>query len=290
MSLSGGPSVLNTRAAHQAAELSALLVAAGFEAVEAPAIQVVPAWSTARMADVAAGLRAGRYGWAVLPSPNVVELLVRALAPHGGAALLGAARLLCGPGTAQRLAAHGLQPARTLARFSADAALAQLLQAGVGGDDSSAVLLPRAAEGLDAVAAGLQARGTAIEEVVLYRTDPATPASLAPVAEMLARDALAAATFTSPSSVRGLLDGLQAIGHPATALLERVPLVCIGATTASAARHAGLPVAAVADETSLASLVAAVRTVVDARHPAEAGASPGRARPRAGAALVEVDR
>lgn len=288
--LVGGPRVLNTRAAHQSVGLSTLLRAAGFEPIEAPAIRVVPGWSNSRIAEVAAGLRAGHYGWAVLPSPNVVDCLVQALAPYGGAALLHSARLLGGTGTAQRLIRHGLEPALTLARFSAEAALAALRELAPGPVEGSIVLLPRAVDGRDALAIGLRSRGTAIEEVMLYRTEPAAPATLLPVAGMLARDALAAVTLTSPSSVRGLVDGLRAVGCQPTELLPRVPLVCIGGTTAGAVRSSGLPVAAVADETSLASLVEAVRSVVDTRGPS--GSAPHRrgAGARPGAPLAGVNR
>ena len=77
----------------------------------------------------------------------------------------------------------------------------------------------------------------------------------------LRRD-VAAVTFCSPSAVNATIAGMG------RNRLSGMRVVCLGETTAAAARQAGVQVAAVAHQTSLESLVAAVRLVV----PGEAAA------------------
>ena len=103
--------VLNTHPRDQAAVLSRLLAAAGFEVLEAATIETVPAWDPAELEAIRGDLADGAYEWVVLPSQNAGRLLMDEL-KH--------ARVVCGAGSAQAL---GVTPALTLGRFSASAAL-----------------------------------------------------------------------------------------------------------------------------------------------------------------------
>ena len=253
------PRVLNTRARDQAAELSELLRAAGFEPVEAPSIEIAPAWDSAALAPIRAALRAGAYAWVVLPSQNAGRYLLEGLAALGGGPtdlIQAGARVVCGTATAEAL---GLVPARSLERFSAAAALEFLRDAVTPGDR---VLVPRAAEGRDELVDGLSQLGVRVDAPVCYRTRSVDPTQLAEAARLLREGAIAAVTFASPSAVRGLVDGL---GSEAESWLQRPAIVCIGETTAEAARLVGLHVDGVADRTSLASLVEAVARALAAR-------------------------
>jgi uroporphyrinogen-III synthase len=221
--------VLNTRPREQAAELSALLREAGYTPIEVPAIETVPAWKADELAVILQRLRADEYAWAVFASRNAVRFFLEGLAAVGGSANdLRRLKLLTGTGTAEELRVHGLAPSRTLARFSARAALACL-------QPSDPVLVPRAAEGRDELIAGL----AHADAPVCYRTQPLAQTRLPEAAAVI---------FTSPSAVHAL------VGH----LPAGAAIVCLGTTTAEAVRDAGLRVDGVAERTDLPSLVEAV--------------------------------
>lgn len=229
------PVVLNTRPRDQAAELSDLLRQAGYTPVEVPAIESVAAWNADELSEVLQRLRSGRYSWAVFASRNAVRFFLEGLSAMGGSADdVLSLKLLAGTGTAEALHAHGLVATRTLERFSAAAAL------GVLQHESGTVLVPRAAEGRDELVTGL----AKVDAPVCYRTQA--------LAQRTLPDA-AAVVFTSPSAVHALVDHLPA----------GAAIVCLGMTTAEAARSAGLRVDRVAERTDLPSLVDAVTAALE---------------------------
>jgi len=227
--------VLNTRPREQAAELSALLRAAGFEPVEAPAIEIQPAWEPAELQRVSADLRGGLYAWLVLQSANAAASLP-----------LEHVNVLCGEATARAL---GAPVAQTLARFSATAAveaLRPLLR------PADCVLVPRAADGREELIDGLAELDVRVDAPIAYRTVAASASQLAAL-----RDApVDGVTFCSPSAVRALL---AALGGDWVAARR---VVCLGETTAATARESRLRVDATAAETSMHSLVQAVASVL----------------------------
>lgn len=226
------PVVLNTRPREQAAQLTQLLEAAGFLVVEAPAIAIVSAWSDSDLEGVRRDLGLGSYAWVVLPSQNAGRELVGALAN---------ASVLCGAPTAQAL---GIQPSVALEQFSAAAALEVLRQRV---SPCERVLVPRAAEGRDELLAGLAALGVSVDAPVAYRT-----VAVEDAAERLLRGGIDVVTLCSPSAVHST----------AAAIPPQTAVVCLGETTATAARQAGLRVDAVASSTTMAALVDAVRLVL----------------------------
>jgi uroporphyrinogen-III synthase len=231
--------VLNTRPKDQAAELSRLLVEAGFEVVDAPAIDIVPAWDAAELGAVRLALLNGDFDWVVLPSVNAGRDLV---------AELRSTRVACGVATARALA---IRAEVKLERFSAAYALKALepvLRRG------QRVLVPRAAEGREEMLRGLRALGADVAAPVAYRT----------VSTGAASDALRAGnvdvvTLCSPSAVTSIVGGSGA------QRLDATRVVCLGETTAAAARDAGLPVHAVAQTSTMSSLVSAVQTALGRR-------------------------
>lgn len=230
------PVVLNTRPRDQTAQLSRLLTEAGFESVEAPAIEVVPAWSFAELENARRQLRAGAFDWVVLPSQNAGDFL-----RHD----LSTVRVLCGAATAQALK---LTSARVLVRFSAAAALAALKPVL---KPAQRVLVPHAAEGRDELVDGLKALGADVQALVAYRSEAVPDA-----ATRLTEGGIDVVTVCSPSAVSSLLPALSA---------HQPLLVCLGETTADAARQAGLRVDGVAEQTTMAALVQAVRAAFDTR-------------------------
>jgi uroporphyrinogen III methyltransferase / synthase len=228
--------VLNTRPRSQAAELSLLLTRAGFEAVEAPAIDTAAAWDADELAAVRQSLRDAEYDWVVLASQNAGLMLQ---------ADLGQARLICGAATA---AALSLTAEIALERFSASAALEVLEGRVVPGQR---VLAPRAADGRDELVDGLNRLGVNVHAPIAYRTLAVDAA-----ARRLRAGGIDVVTACSPSALASLL---AAAG---LAQLQSSTLVCLGDTTAAAARAAGLRIDAVAESTSMAALVAAVEAAV----------------------------
>jgi uroporphyrinogen-III synthase len=224
--------VLNTRPREQAAELSRLLSQAGFDVVEAPAIDIVPAWRPAELDSVREELSKAAFDWVVLASQN---------AAHGLEDQLSGASVVCGTSTAHALR---LTPRLTLDRFSAAAALAALRPVVRSGQR---VLVPRAAEGRDELIDGLLALSVEVTAPIAYNT-----AFVAASAQRLREGGVDVLTVCSPSAVRSLASAVDA---------ESI-LVCLGETTAEAARLAGLRVDAVAQRTTMAALVEAVKVAL----------------------------
>ena len=114
------------------------------------------------------------------------------------------------------------------------------------------VLLPSADIGRDALAHGLAAMGANVERVTAYRTAPSQ--GMADRAQKALQSGIDAVTFTSSSTVRNLVDMLNG----SKALLQNLPLICIGPTTAATAKELGLKVDLVAQEHTVEGLVSAV--------------------------------
>jgi uroporphyrinogen III methyltransferase/synthase len=228
--------VLNTRPREQAAKLSRLLRDAGYAPVELPAVSFEAAWQRDDIATVLQRLRERAYAWLILPSANAGRYLIEGLVAQGFAAAdLSGVPTLSGLATADAL---GLQPRIGLPTFSAAAALQALrptLRAG------QRVLMPHAEAGRDELSTGLEAAGVQVDAPVCYRTVP-TRVEDVPEVDVV--------TLCSPSAVDAL--PLPAGTH----------VVCLGTTTAAAAQARGLHVAAVAEHTSMASLVEAVRVAL----------------------------
>lgn len=114
------------------------------------------------------------------------------------------------------------------------------------------VLLPQSDIARAETGAALRKAGAAVHEVVVYRTAWAPP-----TAEMLRTldEGVDVVTFTSPSTVRGLL---EAGGATAERVLRTSVIACIGPVTAEAVRSLGLPVLVEPAEHSTAALVDAL--------------------------------
>ena len=226
------PVVLNTRPREQAAELSHLLESAGYLVAEAPAIAVVSTWASSDLERVRRELATGGYTWVVLASQNAGTELV---------AELRGTQIVCGAATARAL---GLDAAISLEQFSASTAL-EALRPLLSPRDR--VLIPRAADGRNELLVGLAGLGVSVDAPFAYRTVPVQDA-----AERIRGGGIDVVTLCSPSAVRSV----------ATAITPRMAVVCIGQTTAAAARAAGLRVDAVAGTTAMTSMVDAVRLVL----------------------------
>ena len=193
----------------------------GAEASVVPLIAIEPT------EDVAAFRRlveSGDHDWIVFTSANAVRV-VGALLPQARARFAAV-----GPATAASLRELGLEPAFVPERFAAEE-----IAGGLGPLEGARVLLPQSEISEPLLADELRARGAAVDVVDAYGT-----VALEPTGEELARLRLAdAILLASGSAARSLASAL--VPH------ERTLVVCIGPSTAEAARAAGLRVDLVAE-------------------------------------------
>lgn len=231
--------VVVTRSRGGEDSLAERLRALGAVVREVPSIVFAP---SADPGPLDAALRAvDRFDWAVFASATAVERTVERMRALGlDPAALGRLRLAAvGPATADRLARE-VRRADLVPEDARGEALAAALGPSVRG---RRVLLPRPAEGRPELLAGLLAAGAEVAAVEAYRTLPAPPARIAPLADWIEAGEVDAVAFASPSAVKAVVAGLGARAGS----LRRVLLGAIGPTTAEAIREAGLEAGVVPD-------------------------------------------
>jgi uroporphyrinogen III methyltransferase/synthase len=228
-----GTTVTVTRARAQASGLARDLRALGAAVVEAPVIRTEPL--DAELPDVRA------YDLLVLTSPNGVDQLLRRV--RDARALAGPDIAVVGPGTADALRAHGIEP-----DVVPDRAVGEALAAALAGRSYTRALVAGAAQGRDVVPDALSAGGTEVHVFALYRT---VPEPLAPREReaALSSDWL---TFASGSAVRFF--------HEAAGTLDGPRLASIGPITSAALRELGREPDVEASDHTPAGLVAALVT------------------------------
>ncbi len=239
-----GRRIIVTRSEDQADGLAESLVALGAEPLRVPSIRSVAARDPEALRRAVAALDGAR--WVGATSPSGVRWgwpAVQSAWPDGLPAGVGVA--VVGPGTAEALAAVGVGAAFQPSEASGDAFAAELPLA-----TGDRVVLLRSDLARRAIADDLRARGADVTDAVAYHT--ITEADPAAVARAL--DAQPdAVTFTSPSTVRGFLAGVD---DPAR--LDGIALVPIGPVTARAVTDAGLPVATIPSEYTIPGVLDAL--------------------------------
>jgi len=128
-----GARVLVTRTKGQAEELSQLLLDAGADVYEVPAIEIVPAIDRP---EVDAALdKLGEADWVVLTSANGVRLLMEALLRRGGDIrdLAGKKLAAIGPATAAKIEEMGIRVDLVPPEYKAEGLAASLGEEGVKG-------------------------------------------------------------------------------------------------------------------------------------------------------------
>ena len=258
-----GERVLITRPVDQAGPLVRAVIAAGAEAVVAPAISILPVDPpTPEMEAALAAVASGGGDWLLFTSANAVEAVIPRLDPAMRATLrIGA----IGTATAAALRQRGVVPTMQ-ARMSSAAGLAEEI-AGLG-IVGATVVVPQGNLARPELADRLRELGANVMPVVVYRTEVATKPDRR-LQDQLAQQPVSAVTLTSPSAVAGL----HALLGGSWERLHGARTVCVGETTAAAAEDAGLAVAAIAPEAGVDGLMSAIRSV---RHAAIAGAREGR--------------
>lgn len=236
-----GRRIVVTRAADQAAPLLDRLRALGADPLLASAIQILPPEDPQPLHESIGTLAS--FDWLVLTSANAARSVL-ALAP-----------VTSWP-SGLRVAAVG----RSTARFLEDAGASAIFLPTQGIAESLArelpmaagarVLWPRGDLAQSVLADGLSARGASVSTPIAYRTVAAV--ALLALADALRDGRVDALTFTSASTVRHVVEGLELAGLSLPQLLASaeagaIIVVCLGPVTAAAARECGLAVTTVAE-------------------------------------------
>jgi len=252
--------VLVTRAPAPASTLCRALEEAGAKPVLVPMIRSVP-----EPAPPALGAALASADFVVFTSANGVRALAAQLASAGLAPGALAARAVCvGPATAAAASAAGFAVLPLAAPAGDAAALLAALRASLP-LAGRRFFWPRAAGAGDALARGLREAGAGVDDPVAYRTEPAGFDGAA-LARDLARGALHALTFASPSAVRSFASG---VGPAGVAAARSAVVAAIGRVTAEALAALGLEPDAVAARPEPEALVAALAAAFERRRQEE---------------------
>lgn len=228
----GGRRVVVTRPREQAADLVAELARLGAEVAVVPLVAVELFSPSPELDEL---LERGEHEWVVFTSANAVRAVgERIRRSRARAAAVG-------PTTAEELHALGVRPSFVPERFAA-AAIAD----GLGPLRGTRVLLPQSEIAAPDLARELRTRGAVVDAVTVYRTVALEPGP-DEVATLRSADAV---LLASGSAARALA--------AAVVPREETLLVCIGPSTAEAARSAGLGVGLVAEEATGAGMIQAL--------------------------------
>ncbi|MCC7103512.1 MAG: uroporphyrinogen-III C-methyltransferase [Chloroflexi bacterium] len=261
-----GRRVLVTRPREQADELSERLRALGAEAIETPTIRIAPLATFDALDD--ALRRLPEVDWVVFTSVNGVEATFERLDHLGlDARAFGRVRVaVIGPATERRVRLRGIRADFIPATYTSEEIVKQL---GPRLERGSRVLLLRADLAPSHLATGLTARGADVQSVVAYRTLPDDGARTE-LPRVLRERRVHAVTFTSASTVRGLLAALDG----EVELLGGALIAAIGPVTARAVEEAGLRVDAVARDYTIDGLIRALVERLVAERVSEPGGHP----------------
>jgi len=228
--------VLITRPEFEAQETAELVRSAGGTALLHPCLRLAPPADPQPLRAALAELE--RFTWVAIASANAARRIAPALLACAVPPLLAAV----GPRTAACLQEYGLPVALCASAATAEGLSAELLATWrTRGHDPRAerVLVPRAAEGREALASGLLAAGAEVLVVTAYQMLPPAPAELRELGALIRHGAVDLIPFGSPRTAEITL---SALGADAAALLGRFAIGAIGPTTAAALTARGVRV------------------------------------------------
>lgn len=253
-----GKRVLVTRSRLQAAELARAIERLGGESYEYPVIEMrMPVSEWQQQAIRQAFMQPQQYDWLVLTSVNGVKYWFQHLKQqnqHMGH-WSNARMVSVGPKTTEMLHKYGVQPAATAVTFSQEGIWDVLHPLVLQGER---VLLASGNRSRSWLKETFKEHGLYVDEIDLYES--VLPEEDDPyLVKLLDEKAIHVVTFTSSSTVTNLLAVLQRmkVSNPA-AKLHGVQVVCIGNVTARTAREAGLQVEAIAEQSTIRSMMEAM--------------------------------
>ena len=252
-----GRTVVVTRAASQAADLTTMLEGYGANVIICPTIEIREPDNYDRLDEALDHLYG--YDWLIFTSTNGVDFFLKRLTTRG----LQVSDLdeikVCAIGqrTADRLHDAHVHVDLVPTQSTAEGVFAALGEF-AGGDDHLRglnVLLPRAAVGRDHLPKALEQAGARVDVVTTYQTVLPENFDRGKLAAMLtgSGDCIA---FTSPSTIKNLAKLFDT--HDLGKTLPGMVIACIGSVTAAAAAEYGLRVDIVPEQTTTADLAQAI--------------------------------
>jgi len=243
--------VVVTRAAAQGAALMDKLRDAGAIPFAAPAIRILPPDDPQPLHDAVREL--ATFDWLVFTSANAVRAFVAAREPHAAEWPARARAAAVGNATSRALETAGIA-----VHFQPSTASAEALGRELPVADGARVLWPRGDLADMNLAESLAARGALVTAPIAYRT--VADVGLLGIVDALRDRRVDAITFTSPTTVRHVVQGLAGGGVRLDRLVDgtRPLIVCIGPVSAAAAHGCGLPVDGIADPSDDDGLIAAL--------------------------------
>ena len=257
-----GRTIIVTRAASQAADLTTMLEGYGAYVIVCPTIEIREPDNYERLDEALDHLYG--YDWLIFTSTNGVDFFLKRLTDRGQQVDDLDEIKVCAIGqrTADKLHdAHihvDLVPSQSTAEgvFTALAEFA-------GGDEHLRglnILLPRAAVGRDVLPDALQKAGARVDVVTTYQTVLPDNIDRGKLAAMLAGSGDCIA-FTSPSTIKNLARLFDT--HDLGKTFPRMVVACIGSVTAEAAVEYGLRVDIQPDQFTTKDLAQAIADYFD---------------------------
>jgi len=252
-----GRTIIVTRAASQAADLTTMLEGYDANVIVCPTIEIREPDNYDQLDEALDHLYG--YDWLIFTSTNGVEYFLRRLVDRG----LKVADLdeikVCAIGqrTADKL--HDAYVHVDLVpSLSTAEGVFQALSEFAGGNEhlrNLNVLLPRAAVGRDHLPKALEQAGARIDVVTTYQTVLPENLDRGKLAAMLAGSGDCIA-FTSPSTIKNLAKLFDT--HDLGKTLPDIVVACIGSVTADTAAEYGLRVDILPEQTTTAALAQAI--------------------------------
>jgi uroporphyrinogen-III synthase len=239
--------IVITRAAHQADGLAQELTNAGAIPLLYPCLELLPPDELTPLHQALDNLIHGGYDWVIFTSQNTVTVLADVLkklkAPIEYAAV--------GPMTAQAASEIGL----TVTSLLHDKYTAEEMANALPPLHGAQILLPQSALADRSLATALVERGAHVTAVTAYTMGVGTGGIDLPA--HLRAGTVDAITLASPSAFTNLVTRLENEGGDLD-LLRRVPLACIGTTTAHAVQTGGFTPTIIAKTYTAHGLVGAL--------------------------------
>jgi uroporphyrinogen III methyltransferase/synthase len=246
-----GQKILVTRAGDQATALTAALSEIGLDPVVVPTIEIIPPASFVDLDQAIADLDQADY--LILTSVNAVNAFFDRMVAQGRnfQTLSAMQTVAVGPKSAEALAERGITADLIPQDYRAEGVVA-LLKDRVSG---KRLLYPKAALARDLIPNALTAAGAKVIAPVAYASAP--PVDAAKKLQRALAEGLDLLTFTASSTVQNfvaLLDDQDLV------LAKKIPVASIGPLTSATARELGFNVIIEPDNSTLETLVTAIKT------------------------------
>ena len=244
-----GKRVLVTREESRTRKLRRLLEFEGAWPIEVPAIKI-KAIPDQYLGDII--LRFPDFNWLILTSVNGVQALFDHLYRNDMDVRKLSNLSICaiGSATAESLRQRGLVADLVPSQYTSQGILDSFRERGI---DGQRVLLLRSQLANPDLPQGLLRLGAQVEEMAIYHVLPASTTD-EETRRLLAQEKIDVITFTSPSTIKGLL----ALVGGDVAILNEALVACLGPVTATQARKVGLKVDVMAKKHTMEGLVEAL--------------------------------